>query len=189
MGFQEDAGKVMMAKNEEAGDSAITEALNTIGKDLSKKRYLKVLPDLLAAIWDFCWYDFFGKFIGYGYTPWNAFYASLIIVVFGSFLFKAAYAAGIIIPKVDGLSRRQLLETYPKFNACIYSLETFVPLVKLGVGDYWIPNAHAGAALRIGRKGLLKFGSLLRAYFWFHIAAGWVLTTLWVGGFTGLIKS
>jgi hypothetical protein len=82
-----------------------------------------------------------------------------------------------------------LNETYPKFNACIYSLETFVPLVKLGVGDYWIPNAHGGATLRVGKNGLLKFGSLLRCYFWFHIIAGWVLTTLWVGGFTGLIKS
>ena len=64
-----------------------------------------------------------------------------------------------------------------------------MPLVKLGVGDYWIPNAHGGSAVRIGEFALPTGGSLLRCYFWFHIIAGWVLTTLWVGGFTGLTKS
>lgn len=64
-----------------------------------------------------------------------------------------------------------------------------VNLVGSGVGDYWLPNAHSGAALRLGRFALFKTGSLLRYYFWFHIIAGWVLTTLWAGGFTGLIKS
>ena len=188
MGFQEDAVKVMVTKNEEAGDFALVEVSNATGKDLTKKRYLKVLADQLTGLWDISWYKFFGKFIGYGYTPWHALYASLVIVVFGYFVFKAGYATDIIIPKDDGVSRRQLQETYPKFNACIYSLETFVPLVKLGVGDSWIPNAHAGRLLGIGRFSL-KTGSLLRGYFWFHIMAGWVLTTLWVGGFTGLIKS
>jgi hypothetical protein len=189
MGFQEDAVKVMIAKNDEAGEFAVTEASNAVGKDLSKRRYLKGSGDLLMEFWYIFWYWFFGKFIGYGYTPWHALYASLAIVVIGYFVFKAAYKAKIIIPKDDGISLRQLVETYPKFNACIYSLETFVPLVKLGVGDYWIPNAHGGAELRLGRFALFKAGSLFRLYFWIHILTGWVLTTLWVGGFTGLIKS
>ena len=189
MGFQEDATKVMITKNQEAGDFTLADASDATGRDLSKRRYLKVLADFFTGIWYFFWYKAFGNFIGYGYTPWHALYASLVIVVIGYFVFKAGYATHIIIPKDDGASRRQLEETYPKFNACIYSLETFVPLVKLGVGDYWIPNAHGGAAIRVGKKGLLKFGSLLRCYFWFHIIAGWVLTTLWVGSFTGLIKS
>jgi hypothetical protein len=189
MGFQEDALKVIISKNEKAGDFAIAEALSSTSKDFIKGRYAKVIGDLLTGLWGIFWYKLFGEFIGYGYTPWNALYASLAIVGFGYFVFKAGYAAEIIIPKDDKVSRRQLCETYPKFNAGIYSLEMFVPLVKLGVGDSWIPNAHGGASLRIGKKGLLKFGSLLRCYFWFHIIAGWVLTTLWVGGFTGLIKS
>jgi hypothetical protein len=32
-------------------------------------------------------------------------------------------------------------------------------------------------------------GAVLRWYFWIHIIAGWVLTTLWVGGLTGLLKT
>jgi hypothetical protein len=97
-------------------------------------------------------------------------------------------------------------ELYPKFNAFIYSLETFVPLVKLGLDEYWMPNANRGQDLHIlrrkrtgevrlpstreaGKLSALKVGSLLRCYYWFHITAGWVLTTLWVGGLTGLLKT
>jgi len=32
-------------------------------------------------------------------------------------------------------------------------------------------------------------GTLFRCYLRFHIIVGWILTTLWVGGVTGLIKS
>jgi hypothetical protein len=84
-------------------------------------------------------------------------------------------------------------EDYPKFNPFVYSVETFVPLVKLGIGEKWTPNANRGAPLNVGTLGLLGFprtwGSLLRYYLWFHIIAGWVLTTLWVGGLTGLAKT
>jgi len=185
MGYPEDAVKVMVRKNEEAGDIALIEVWKATSKDFTKKRYLKVVADLLTGLWNISWYRFFGKFIGYGYTPWNALYASLAIVVVGYFVFRKGDATKTIIPKDDKVTEQQLGETYPKFNAFIYSLETFVPLVKLGLGDSWIPNAHGGRLLRIG----IKSGSLLRYYFWFHIMAGWVLTTLWAASFTGLIKS
>ena len=100
MGFQEDAVKVMIAKNDEAGDSAIKEASNAIGKDFSKRRYLRVFGDLLAAFWSICWYKLFGKFIGYGYTPWHALYLSVLIVVIGFFVFKAGYAAESLSQKM-----------------------------------------------------------------------------------------
>jgi hypothetical protein len=82
-----------------------------------------------------------------------------------------------------------LRETYPKFNAFIYSLETFVPLVKLEVGQYWIPNANRGVEFHIGKVVHFTTGGLLRAYFWLHILLGWIFTTIWVGGFTGLLKT
>ena len=87
----------------------------------------------------------------------------------------------------------QISEDYPKFNAFVYSAETFVPLLKLGIGEHWSPNAHLGAPLPLGMLAFLGFprtwGSLLRYYLWFHIITGWVLTTLWVGGLTGLVKT
>ncbi len=39
-------------------------------------------------------------------------------------------------------------------------------------------------------KGFRTEGEVsLRWYLWCHIIAGWVLTTLWVGGLMGLLKT
>jgi hypothetical protein len=40
---------------------------------------------------------------------------------------------------------RPASKDYPKFNALVYSLETFLPLVKLGMADRWEPNGHREA--------------------------------------------
>jgi hypothetical protein len=32
-------------------------------------------------------------------------------------------------------------------------------------------------------------GESLRYYFWFQTLAGWGLTTIWVAGFTGLVRN
>jgi hypothetical protein len=176
MGLQEEALNVMIKENEHAGRDAIA-------KDRGWKE-----------LWDLCWYDFFGKFIGYGYKPWNALYWSFAFVVIGAFIFKVGYASQIVIPTDDKAwvldnGAQKLNETYPKFNALIYSLEAFVPLVKLAMEDHWIPNANRGAKLFRVWRFAFTTGSLVRCYLWIHILAGWILTTLWVGAFTGLLKT
>jgi hypothetical protein len=58
-------------------------------------------------------------------------------------------------------------------SSLIYPIETFVPLVKLGVDEHWIVNANRGAELvPPGELWLLTAGGLLRGYLWLHIAAG-----------------
>jgi hypothetical protein len=177
MGLQEQALQVMMEENKHAGRDAIA-------KDSGWK-----------ALWDECWYGFFGKLIGYGYQPWNALYLSFGFVVLGAVVFKIGHHKQIVIPTgdkawVDSSEAQQLNEAYPKFNALIYSLEAFVPLVKLAVEDHWIPNANRGPVLvRFGGFRILTVGGLFRCYLWIHILAGWILTTLWVGAFTGLLKT
>ena len=166
MGLQEEAVNVMIAKNRDAGP-----------RDPS----------------NWFWYYVFGRFISYGYNPWPALLVSVFIVTLGTFLFKLGHENGIIVPTSDNAyrlgarGRQRLKETYPKFNALIYSMETFVPLVKLAVEQYWIPSADRGGTIRAGNQAF-TWGGLLRCYLWFHIIAGWILTTLWVGGFTGLLK-
>ena len=49
----------------------------------------------------------------------------------------------------------------PKFNAVMYSLDSFVPLINLGQAKYRYPT-----------------GAFLRTYLWVHILAGWTLSTL-----------
>ncbi len=62
------------------------------------------------------------------------------------------------------------------FNAFVYSLEVFVPLVDLHQESYWLPDANAA------------YGWLLRLYFWVHIALGWISSTLLVAALTGLVR-
>jgi hypothetical protein len=80
-------------------------------------------------------------------------------------------------------------QNYPKFNSLTYSLETFLPLVKLQMADYWAPNANLGTKIIEFKFGILRLGGLLRFWLWIHTILGWVLTSLWVGRLTGLIKT
>jgi hypothetical protein len=171
MGLEEDARKAMIAKNEDHAS------------------HLHRRPAWL-------WYGFFGKLIGYGYRPWRAFCLSVALIVIGCLLFNGGYISKIVTPTekeayavyVDKNGKGDHFERYPVFNAFIYSVETFVPLLKLGINDRWTPNANVGVPVNLG-VAVLTTGSLLRGYLWFHMISGWVLTTLWVGGITGLVKT
>jgi len=138
------------------------------------------------------WYGFFGKLICYGYRPFRAFWLSLVVIGIGWLVFSTSYRSHLITPTddkayVDG--KRHLSEFYPKFGAFFYSLESFVPLVRLGISDHWMPNANRGESLRLGIVSFPKAGSLLRVYLWLHMTLGWVLSALWVGAITGLVKT
>jgi hypothetical protein len=171
MGLEEDARKVMIAKNED------------------QAAHLHWRPAWL-------WYGFFGKVIGYGYRPWRAFWISVALIVIGCLLFNSGYNSKIVTPTEEKAfvvyaeknGKGDHSERYPVFNPFIYSVETFVPLLKLGISQYWMPNASSGLPVNLGIV-VLPTGSLLRWYLWFHIIAGWVLSALWVGGITGLVKT
>lgn len=103
---------------------------------------------------------------------------------------------------------------YESFSPLIYSLENSIPLVKLGQADKWRPVSHLGdiesaeiatdlapvsipqqnAWTRLKRSlGVRPLDRLaappyVRYFLWFQILLGWVLGTLFVAGFTGLIK-
>jgi hypothetical protein len=189
-GLEEDARSVMIAKNEERRK-------RLRGWDWRQPN------NWISSAFEWCWYKGLGRIIAYGYHPWNAFVLSLVVVAIGSFLFGIGYNGKLVAPTGDkayviekvGTRRSQKNGTlqisgdYPKFNAIVYSIETFVPLVKFGIADHWAPNANCGESIRLGILRLPRPGMWLRYYLWLHIVAGWVLTTLWVGGLTGLVKS
>lgn len=148
------------------------------------------------------WYNCFGSLIGYGYQPWRPFLMSLGLILFGAILFQLGYWAGIVVPtKENGFAsnplsgekapkhRKKYSENYPKFSAIVFSLESFTPLLRLDQSANWTPNAYRGKRLRLGKLGSVTVGGALRCYLWVHIIAGWVLTSLWVGSITGLVKT
>jgi hypothetical protein len=170
-GYDADARKVLIAKER---DRARYTRMSSIGR---------------------CWHSLLGWTIGYGHAPWRALKISLVVVLVGSILFKAAFSRGLITPSQikgydpdAGENVQRLLKAYPALNSLVYSFDVFVPVVNLHQQSYWLPNKHMGRTL-IDFKGFrLNLGSLLRLYFWLHIIAGWILTTLLVVGLTGLVR-
>ncbi len=109
------------------------------------------------------WHHVLGWTIGYGYRPWKAFGWILGFIVLGSILFGIGFHKGRFEVTQDGKP--------PGFNAVVYSLDTFVPLVDLHQAKYQLPTSWP-----------------LRGYLWIHISLGWVLTTLLAVGVTGLVR-
>jgi hypothetical protein len=82
---------------------------------------------------------------------------------------------------------------YPHFNAFVYSLENFLPVVDLHLESHWRPNTHERVVMdpvsgEWGTDSATMAGKLLRWYLWFHILAGWTLTPLMFAGLSGLIR-
>lgn len=146
------------------------------------------------------WYHFFGRLIVYGYRPQRAFWIGLLIVLLpGWSLFGMGWHEDIekslVTPAKSGAyasdaggQERRLSEEYPNFSALMYSLDVFVPVINLHQAEYWLPNANRGRVLVNYPWFTLRTGGLLRGYLWFHIVAGWTLSTLWVVGLTGLVR-
>lgn len=148
------------------------------------------------------WYNAFGRAIGYGYAPWRAFAMSVVMILLGTFLFGYGSCCGLIAPTKESAyeknssghfvlvnEKRKVANDYPVFNAFVYSLESFTPLLKLDQSGSWAPNANHGERWRVLWLWEATAGDWLRRYLWVHIIAGWILTTLWVGAVTGLVKT
>ena len=170
-GHDQDAKDILVAKNE---DPAF------------RKR--------MSCCWK-VWYCIYGTTTDYGPRPLKARWFFALFLVLGCVLFGVGYYYGLITPSnvppysaQVGTARVEIAKDYPKFNFIMYSIDTFVPIVNLHQQGYWLPNPNEGFICHT--CGIpVSWGGLLRLYLWIHIAAGWVLTTLFVVGLTGLIRS
>jgi hypothetical protein len=82
--------------------------------------------------------------------------------------------------------QQHVSENYVHLNPLVYSLDVFTPLIDLVQADYWLPSANRGYQFDLGPLSITT-GGLLRLYMWFHIIAGWVLSSLLFVGLTGTI--
>jgi len=132
--------------------------------------------------------------IGYGFIPLRALWWILGFVALGTVLFQWGYERRVVSP-TEETAYESFMQSgrtpphYPPFNAFVYSLENFLPVVDLHQGEYWRPNPSHGAAghLHSGGEHRRDAGVLLRWYLWVHILAGWILTPLLAAGLSGLI--
>jgi hypothetical protein len=114
-------------------------------------------------------------------------------VIGGAAIFGVAYSANpSVMAVVDAVGQSsqstsdRLASGKQTFNPLIYSLDAFLPIIDLHQETRWLPVP--GVPCSPGGGGL-PCGTILRWYLWAHILAGWMLTTLAVTGFTGLIRT
>jgi hypothetical protein len=132
--------------------------------------------------------------IGYGFIPLRALWWIMGFVALGTALFEWGYTMRLVSPTEEAAYESFMKSGttpphYPRFNAFVYSLENFLPVVDLHQGEYWRPNPPHGAAAHLNPdlKKRPHAGALLRWYLWIHILAGWILTPLLAAGLSGLI--
>lgn len=110
------------------------------------------------------WLWFLGKSISYGYEPWRVMGFMAIMILIG----WAVFSSDHMVPTGN---------FQPDYNAFIYSLEVFVPLVDLHQERYYHPSAEKAG------------GGWILGFFWLHIMMGWVSSTLLVAALTGLMRN
>jgi uncharacterized protein YjbI with pentapeptide repeats len=98
--------------------------------------------------------------VGYGYRTWQAGLWLLALELAGTVAFARAYPAHMI-----AATRHPM-----PFNAPVYALDVLLPIISLGQENSWRPQ---GGALYV---------------YWTLIILGWVLTSAFIAGLTGIIK-
>jgi hypothetical protein len=120
------------------------------------------------------WNWILGRTIGHGYEPHRVLVGMLFFFLLGSWIFGAAAHSKLMS---RAKSEEVALQDYPTFNKYAYSVDVFLPIIDLKEKGYWIPNASKG------------YGGWVLFYLWVHIIFGWIITTLWVAGFSGLVRN
>ncbi|MBU1045488.1 MAG: hypothetical protein KJ915_13975, partial [Candidatus Omnitrophica bacterium] len=141
------------------------------------------------------WHYWLKWIIGYGYKPQNALYISLIIIMIGWFIFGAAFKYNIMsktytILTVSEDSRNTEIPYIQHIpNALVYSIDTFIPLIDLHQGKYWLPTKNHRVQIPILKKWFFNInGTYLMAFHVIYTILGWILTTFFIFSLSGLIK-
>lgn len=125
---------------------------------------------------DWVWYKVLGPLIGFGYDPLGLIkWVIGIFIFFGYLVFKIGHKYKLIIrcenSEIGSNESKSMTQKQPTFNALIYSIDTFVPLINFKHSKYWLP------------VGVCSW------YFWIHTFLGWLLCTFIIIGLTGIIKT
>jgi len=174
-GYEKDAREILMAKEEDWA------------RHIQLPWYRRALHAVLRGT------------VGYGHDPWRVLPYIGGVLTLGVFFFGLGAKFGVMTPTNDRAyvaqsdgerGKRRISPDYPAFNAIIYSIDEFTPLVNLRQGDFWLPNPNKDVRQRSDAAGRLlhMYARFLQFYLWIHILAGWTLTTLPVAGLTELVR-
>ena len=138
--------------------------------------------------------------IKYGHSPSRPIVILLIWSMFSTVCFQNAYNDRRIVALRDTVKTGATTGPAPTFNSFIYALDTLLPIVDLGQKKTWTvePLSKTGAHATVTRPLSLygSFYSILQQWpDWgapllliLNTFFGWLMTTLFVVGVTGLMR-
>lgn len=148
--------------------------------------------------WSRFWHEVSGGIIVYGYGPLRALWWMALIISLGTLFFDLGHREYI-----SQVALSTPTQPTPPFNALMYSLDTFLPIIDFHQEADWFPYQHVPVPISLLSNTTSTntneiFWAIvwdwiisrpyLHYYLWFHIAAGWFLTSFFVAGLTGLIR-
>ena len=113
--------------------------------------------------------------VRYGFNVSPTLWVGLFLLVVGSLIFSSADDPAIV---------RNNTGEGPAFFGPVYALDTFLPIIDLGQEGAF----HVDTRERWDLGFTIWPGWVVQGYLWFHILAGWVVSTLFVVSFTGLVR-
>jgi hypothetical protein len=139
-----------------------------------------------------CWYNrlwskILDATIGYGYRPGKALKWLAGVVLFGFVFYVLGYYARDITPTDKNAYDTfrticQVPPHYERFHALIYSIENTLPFVRFGQIDRWQADPNPRVLVQV------IFSGALRWFRWIQILCGWILSTLFIAGVTGIVR-
>ena len=131
----------------------------------------------------------------YGFSPFRPLLFLLVAMIISTGIFEEAYDEGLIVATRDNSGRDQWHPPSVAFNALVYAADTLVPLVDLNQKKNWV--IEAAPAATVARQNWWQ--ALVRAWgerprsgpgllVIFNTFLGWLMTTLFAAGVTGLVR-
>ncbi len=157
---------------------------------------------------------FWGWLTGYGYALRRPIVVIVAIWSIGWVMFSVAQDTGLMRPAPaiavldsEYLERARAANSmYESFEPWLYSLDVFLPFATLHQESNWIPHdaGDISVDLRKTYPGLVKLpnsfqpwvswaereleAGAIKKWFWFQIVAGWILMSIVIVGFSGLLR-
>lgn len=177
---------------------------------IAKEAALHRSGTLTWGQWALSWFS--GLLTGYGYLPMRSVIAGVLVVVLGAMIFSSAARQGIMAPADSAVLLSQAYREegklplgYPAFDPWTYSLDVFLPVIEFDQESRWLPSMPARPETRAALQGsdvsvwtlYSRAQAMLDAWvtrdlakMWLRIqiVLGWILTSLAIMGFTGLLR-
>lgn len=93
------------------------------------------------------WLQILRSVVGFGYKPWRALWWASSFTLFGWFVFATAADLGYMAPRDGSVATylasdraHHLPDGYTRFNAPVFALDNFLPIIELGQDAAWVPT-------------------------------------------------